>query len=133
MFSVYIYVCLSAHCYNCSSSVHSEGGGGGERKKRELLFYCDIVAAFPGFCFSIRVNGKKILEFLREAWANDRRAEWSIWMVYSKVEMPHHYLSSGVNDSSYHGARAKVPIIRKLTDDVITLLRIFLFPCLHCP
>lgn len=64
-----------------------------------------------------RVNGKKILEFLREAWANDRRAEWSIWMVYSKVEMPHHYLSSGVNDSSYHGARAKVPIIRKLTDD----------------
>ncbi|KAK9288972.1 hypothetical protein L1049_017443 [Liquidambar formosana] len=64
-----------------------------------------------------RVNKTKILEFLCHAWGNDRRAEWSIWMVYSKVEMPHHYINSGVDDSSYHGARAKVSILRKLTDD----------------
>ncbi|XP_057501083.1 uncharacterized protein LOC130785064 isoform X3 [Actinidia eriantha] len=31
-----------------------------------------------------RANETKISEFLRDAWANDRRAEWSIWMVYSK-------------------------------------------------
>ncbi|KAG8654854.1 hypothetical protein MANES_05G186300v8, partial [Manihot esculenta] len=31
-----------------------------------------------------RVNNTKILEFLSDAWAKDRRNEWSIWMVYSK-------------------------------------------------
>uniref|UniRef100_A0A7N0TVR9 DUF676 domain-containing protein n=1 Tax=Kalanchoe fedtschenkoi TaxID=63787 RepID=A0A7N0TVR9_KALFE len=64
-----------------------------------------------------RINRKKLLEFLRESWANDRRAEWSIWMVYSKVEMPHQYISSAVDDSSYHGSGRKGPILRKLTDD----------------
>ncbi|XP_021639963.2 uncharacterized protein LOC110635076 isoform X1 [Hevea brasiliensis] len=49
-----------------------------------------------------RANNTEILEFLHDAWAKDRRAEWSIWMVYSKVEMPHHYISSGNNDSSHH-------------------------------
>ncbi|KAF8377185.1 hypothetical protein HHK36_030558 [Tetracentron sinense] len=64
-----------------------------------------------------RVNKTKILEFLRDAWANDRRAEWSIWMVYSKVQMPHHYLSSGVDESSHHSLRGKVSIPRKLIED----------------
>uniref|UniRef100_A0A7N0RGB8 DUF676 domain-containing protein n=1 Tax=Kalanchoe fedtschenkoi TaxID=63787 RepID=A0A7N0RGB8_KALFE len=62
-----------------------------------------------------RIHRKKLLEFLRESWANDRRAEWSIWMVYSKVEMPHQYISSAVDDSSYHGRKG--PMLRKLTDD----------------
>ncbi|KAJ6762149.1 hypothetical protein OIU74_024769 [Salix koriyanagi] len=52
-----------------------------------------------------RANKTKILEFLRDVWIKDRRAEWSIWMVYSKVEMPHHYMSSGSDDSSHHGHR----------------------------
>ncbi|KZV39673.1 hypothetical protein F511_22698 [Dorcoceras hygrometricum] len=50
-----------------------------------------------------RANSKKILEFLRNQWAIDRKAEWSIWMVYTKVEMPHQYISSVANESSYHG------------------------------
>ncbi|XP_059650912.1 uncharacterized protein LOC132297640 [Cornus florida] len=61
-----------------------------------------------------RANKIKILENLRDAWANDRKAEWSIWMVYSKVEMPHQY--SGVDDSSYHSVRGKL-LLRKLTED----------------
>lgn len=64
-----------------------------------------------------RANKKKILEFLIDAWANDRRAEWSIWMVYSKVEMPHHYLNSVIDESSFQGGRGKVLSLKKLTDD----------------
>ncbi|CAK7344731.1 unnamed protein product [Dovyalis caffra] len=52
-----------------------------------------------------RANKITILEFLHDVWAKDRRAEWSIWMVYSKVEMPHQYISSGIDDSSHHGHR----------------------------
>ncbi|XP_062101123.1 uncharacterized protein LOC133807022 [Humulus lupulus] len=64
-----------------------------------------------------RPNKTKILEYLRDAWAKDRRAEWSIWMVYSKVEMPHHFLNSGTDDSSPHGVHKRVSSIWKLTDD----------------
>lgn len=70
------------------------------------------------FFFNFRANETKILEFLRDAWANDRKAEWSIWMVYSKVDMPHQYISSGVDDS-YRGAHGKAAVLRKLTEDVI--------------
>ncbi|KAK3000770.1 hypothetical protein RJ639_020617, partial [Escallonia herrerae] len=56
-----------------------------------------------------RGNKTKVLEFLRDAWANDRRAEWSIWMVYSKVEMPHQYISSEVDESTYYGVHGKAP------------------------
>jgi hypothetical protein len=45
-----------------------------------------------------RDNHTKILEYLRDIWTKDRRAEWSIWMVYSKVEMPHHFINSGMTD-----------------------------------
>lgn len=69
-----------------------------------------------------RANERKILEFLRDAWAKDRRAEWSIWMVYSKVEMPHHYLNSGGVESPHHGAHKRVTSLWKLTDDVSVLI-----------
>ncbi|XP_057958996.1 uncharacterized protein LOC131151678 isoform X2 [Malania oleifera] len=65
----------------------------------------------------LKFHRSKITEFLRDAWASDRRAEWSIWMVHSKVEMPHHYLSSGNNDSSFSGVRGKVSSLRKLNVD----------------
>ncbi|KAL9682412.1 hypothetical protein QQ045_014210 [Rhodiola kirilowii] len=65
----------------------------------------------------LRLNKKRLLEFLRESWANDRRIEWSIWMVYSKVEMPHHYISSAIDDSSYHCSGGRGPVLRKLTND----------------
>ena len=71
------------------------------------------------FVLCSRANKKKILEFLIDTWANDRRAEWSIWMVYSKVEMPHNYLNNVVDGSSCLAGRGKVPSLKKLTDDVI--------------
>ncbi|KAJ7958857.1 hypothetical protein O6P43_019513 [Quillaja saponaria] len=64
-----------------------------------------------------RANKSKILEFLRDAWAKDRRAEWSIWMVHSKVEMPHHYINSGGDNSSNHGVHRRVSSLWKLADD----------------
>ncbi|KAJ4952502.1 hypothetical protein NE237_029334 [Protea cynaroides] len=64
-----------------------------------------------------RANKTKILEFLRDAWANDRRAEWSIWMVYAKVQMPHHYLSNGNDGLSQHIKRGKVSIAKKINGD----------------
>lgn len=64
-----------------------------------------------------RANKSRILEFLRDAWASDRKAEWSIWMVYSKVEMPHQYISSEVDGSSQPAVRRKALVLRKLTDD----------------
>lgn len=48
----------------------------------------------------------------------DRKAEWSIWMVHSKIEIPHRYLRSGTDDS-LHNKFGKVPITRKSNDDVI--------------
>ncbi|OVA03332.1 protein of unknown function DUF676 [Macleaya cordata] len=64
-----------------------------------------------------RANKMKILEFLREAWANDRRAEWSIWMVYSKVALPHHCLRSGADESSHRSVRVKGSFSQKLNED----------------
>ncbi|KAL2935349.1 hypothetical protein RDABS01_018467 [Bienertia sinuspersici] len=65
-----------------------------------------------------RANKTKIMEYLRESWANDRRTEWSIWMVHSKVEMPHHVISSRSEEVSLHGGlRGKVAVLRKLADD----------------
>ncbi|PRQ20826.1 putative protein FAM135, alpha/Beta hydrolase [Rosa chinensis] len=64
-----------------------------------------------------RFNKTKILEYLRDTWAKDRRAEWSIWMVYSKVEMPHHYLNSGFDESSNSGGHRRAPSLWKLNDD----------------
>ncbi|KAL5726926.1 hypothetical protein ACHQM5_000169 [Ranunculus cassubicifolius] len=64
-----------------------------------------------------RANTTKFLDHLRDAWASDRRAEWSIWMVYSKVEMPHHVLSSGRDGSSHGSSRGKSLMSRKLNHD----------------
>ncbi|XP_038704395.1 protein FAM135B-like isoform X3 [Tripterygium wilfordii] len=63
-----------------------------------------------------RANKTRLLQFLRDTWAKDRRTEWSIWMVYSKVEMPHHYISSGAEESSHHGVK-RVSTLWKLPDD----------------
>ncbi|KAE9610693.1 putative protein FAM135, alpha/Beta hydrolase [Lupinus albus] len=63
-----------------------------------------------------RENKTKILEFLRDSWANDRRTEWSIWMVYSKVLVPHQYMSDGVDGISLHGSPLST---KKITNDSI--------------
>ncbi|KAL8167837.1 hypothetical protein V2J09_009336, partial [Rumex salicifolius] len=64
-----------------------------------------------------RANKIKILEYLRWAWASDRRVEWSIWMVHSKMDIPHHYIRSRVDDQSSHGRQGEVSVLRRLTDD----------------
>lgn len=64
-----------------------------------------------------RANERRIMEVLRDAWAKDRRAEWSIWMVYSKVEMPHNYINIGADDSSLHGVHNRVSSLWKLSGD----------------
>ncbi|KAL8153771.1 hypothetical protein V2J09_011531 [Rumex salicifolius] len=52
-----------------------------------------------------RENTVQVLEYLCETWANDRRAEWSIWMVYSKVEISHdHNNIRGDEASCYCGS-----------------------------
>ena len=66
------------------------------------------------------------MDHLRNSYAIDRRAEWSIWMVYSKVEMPQQPTRNETKDSSYHGLRGKVPVLRKITEDV-SLLPLFNF------
>lgn len=64
-----------------------------------------------------RTHKTSIMDFLRDQWAIDRRSEWSIWMVHSKVEMPHQYISSDIDSSSYHGSRGRAPVMRKITED----------------
>ncbi|CAA2982444.1 FAM135B-like [Olea europaea subsp. europaea] len=66
-----------------------------------------------------RANKTKILEFLCNQWAIDRKAEWSIWMVHTKVEMPHQYIRSEVAESSYHALHGRAPVLRKLTGDPV--------------
>lgn len=79
----------------------------------------------------LRVNKTKVTEFLCDTWANDRKAEWSIWMVYSKFEMPHHFVS-GIDDASYlSNQRGKALSLRKLnmSEDVINIY--YFMPFLH--
>ncbi|XP_047168520.1 protein FAM135B-like isoform X1 [Vigna umbellata] len=68
-----------------------------------------------------RENKTKIMEFLSNSWANDRRTEWSIWMMYSKVDMPHQYMSNGVEGTSlYRSLRGgRLASTRRFNDDPI--------------
>ncbi|XP_008781421.1 uncharacterized protein LOC103701215 isoform X2 [Phoenix dactylifera] len=64
-----------------------------------------------------RINKIRIIEHLFDAWASDRKAEWSIWMVHSKIEVPHRYLRSGEDDSSHHNGLGKVGTPWKYCED----------------
>ncbi|KAJ7946668.1 hypothetical protein O6P43_031564 [Quillaja saponaria] len=65
-----------------------------------------------------RANKTKILEFLSNSWAKGQRAECSIWMVYSKVEMPHCYISNGPEGTSCHpGIRGRALSLQKSTEE----------------
>ncbi|XP_068661508.1 uncharacterized protein [Aristolochia californica] len=55
-----------------------------------------------------RANGKRILEYLRNVWANDRRAEWSIWMVHSMIEVPARCLRSGADEATHRNVLGRV-------------------------
>ncbi|KAK7384951.1 hypothetical protein VNO78_30654 [Psophocarpus tetragonolobus] len=77
----------------------------------QLLYLWNIFLNFH------RLNKTKILEFLHDTWAKDRKAEWSIWMVYAKVEMPHHYINNGSDGSSHRVAHRRVSSLWKLPDE----------------
>ncbi|XP_004504749.1 uncharacterized protein [Cicer arietinum] len=66
-----------------------------------------------------RENKTKILEFLRKSWAIDRRTEWSIWMVYTKVAMPHQYMNRIEGTALHHGVRRSSLSPGGLIDDPI--------------
>ncbi|CAI8605692.1 unnamed protein product [Vicia faba] len=90
--------------------------------KRELLdcFHSagdQLLYLWNTFLKLHRDKETKILELLRDDWARDRKAEWSIWMVYSKVAMPHHYINSGNDESSYRGVHKRVSSLLKLSDE----------------
>ncbi|KAL6641845.1 hypothetical protein ACP70R_020026 [Stipagrostis hirtigluma subsp. patula] len=65
-----------------------------------------------------RINKTKILDYLRDIWATDRRAEWSIWTVHSKIEIPHRYLRS-MSDDSPHRHSLRISGSRKFHDDPV--------------
>ncbi|XP_054788297.1 uncharacterized protein LOC129294154 isoform X6 [Prosopis cineraria] len=64
-----------------------------------------------------RDNKTKVLDFLRDAWAEDRKAEWSIWMLHSKVEMPHHYIKCESHGSSTKPKHRRVSSSLKVSDE----------------
>ncbi|GMI91049.1 hypothetical protein like AT1G09980 [Hibiscus trionum] len=66
-----------------------------------------------------RDNKTRIMEVLRDAWAKDRKAEWSIWMVYTKVEMPHHYINRGFAETTRHVLHKRGSSLWKLSDDPV--------------
>ncbi|XP_077248667.1 uncharacterized protein LOC143888200 [Tasmannia lanceolata] len=77
----------------------------------QLLFLWNTFLKFH------RANRTRILEHLRDTWAHDRKAEWSIWMVHSKVEIPHRYLRSGDEPSSHHSILGRASIPHRSSDD----------------
>lgn len=67
-----------------------------------------------------RINRVKILEHLLGVWSMDRKVDWSVWVVHSKMEVPNHYLRNGSNESSHHNITGKVAV-RKANDEVFVL------------
>ncbi|MED6157418.1 hypothetical protein PIB30_022989 [Stylosanthes scabra] len=67
-----------------------------------------------------RENKIKILEFLFNLWANGRKTECSIWMVHSKVEMPHQYMNNDVEGTSlFYGFLRRSLSTRRLSEDPV--------------
>ncbi|KAK7302470.1 hypothetical protein RJT34_13360 [Clitoria ternatea] len=95
------------------------------------IFWDDILNSFQSIGNQIlylwntflkfhRENKTKILEFLCNSWVNDRRTEWSIWMIYSKVDIPHQYMNNGVGTMSlYRGIRGRSSSTRRSFDDPV--------------
>lgn len=84
-----------------------------------FIILIHFINIFINYLSTFRANKTKILEILRDTWASDRKAEWSIWMVYSKVEMPNQYISSDIDGASQQALRRKALVLRKLNEDVI--------------
>lgn len=63
------------------------------------------------------------MEVLHDAWAKDRKTEWSIWMVYAKSEMPQHHINGSSDETTtHHVGHRRGSSLWKLSDDVNTYL-----------
>nr|XP_043633242.1 uncharacterized protein LOC122604412 [Erigeron canadensis] len=60
--------------------------------------------------FLLRDNKERILEQLHDVWNNDRRTEWSIWIISSKVETHRYY-------DSNNGLLGQVHARQRITHD----------------
>ncbi|EEF43562.1 conserved hypothetical protein [Ricinus communis] len=78
-----------------------------------------ILHLWNAFLMFHRANKTKILEFLHDVWNDGRRAEWSIWMIHTKVERPLNFLSSGIGAPSLHGLHGKSLSQWKFSDDPV--------------
>ncbi|KAL5205076.1 hypothetical protein ABZP36_009947 [Zizania latifolia] len=73
--------------------------------KEDLLNLFQTVSSQLSFLWNVflkfhRTNKIKILDHLRSIWDADWKSEWSIFIVHSKVDIPHHYLRSLSGKSS---------------------------------
>ncbi|TVU26745.1 hypothetical protein EJB05_29305 [Eragrostis curvula] len=73
--------------------------------KEELLelfetVSCQVSLIWNAFLNFHRVQRIKILDYLQSVWDDDRKAEWSIWIIHSNIEIPHRYLRGMTDDSS---------------------------------
>ncbi|CAJ1935963.1 unnamed protein product [Sphenostylis stenocarpa] len=94
----------------------------------EITFESDATewfASTPPACLK-SVDGEPSLQLsdmtqsAEKSWVIDRRTEWSIWMVYSKVAMPHQNMSNGVEGTLLpHGIHRSSILTRRFTDDPI--------------
>ncbi|KAE8659207.1 Serine esterase family protein, putative isoform 4 [Hibiscus syriacus] len=81
--------------------------------------HCWLVLLRVEIAFHSRDNKTRIMEVLHDAWAKDRKAEWSIWMVYSMVEMPHHYINRSFKETTHHVLHKRGSSLWKLSDDPV--------------
>ncbi|AQK58891.1 uncharacterized protein [Zea mays] len=64
-----------------------------------------------------RTHKDKVMGYLHDMWDINRKAEWSIWIIHSKIEIPHRYLRSMNDDSPRHLIR--ISSSRKVHHDPI--------------
>ncbi|KAK3119825.1 hypothetical protein QOZ80_9AG0675890 [Eleusine coracana subsp. coracana] len=79
---------------------------------------CQLSLIWNAFLKFHRINRIKILDYLHAIWDDNRKTEWSIWIIHSKIEIPHRYLRSMTNDSSPRHL-LRISSSRKLHQDPI--------------
>ncbi|XP_025828190.1 protein FAM135B-like [Panicum hallii] len=92
--------------------------------EEELLELFQIVSNQVSFIWNEflkfhRTHRVKILDYLHAIWDLDRKAEWSIWIIHSKIEIPHRYLRSMTDYSPRHGHLLRISSSRKVHHDPI--------------
>ncbi|XP_024319369.1 uncharacterized protein LOC100837726 isoform X4 [Brachypodium distachyon] len=92
--------------------------------KEELLELLETVSnqlslVWNGFLKFHRTNKIKILDYLHDIWDIDRKSEWSIWIVHSKIEIPHRYMQSVADSTSPRHSLRRVSSSKKFHHDPV--------------